>query len=305
MTEFKFHCPQCGQQIQCATSYAGSQINCPICQKPIVVPQAPSTTDTESLAGNNQRTAAPKRKHKLFLLMIVGAATLLLAAVVIGVLYFLECRPILHISDKHLNVLAGNSLTVKAPGKVRRGEQNCLKVTDSNQLRFTNFFSVSAWFAAHSFEQHNMTIAGRAQNGPPWRYPYVSWLLRINNDSSVEADLGAHGRYTASTFKVPQLQKEQWYQVAMTYDGHVMSIYLNGAMIATYPYSGGIANTPGQPIIIGADVSESPVGDVFDGAIDEVMLFKRTLSQAEIRNLYHDGSRNHTIAIADDKIDPQ
>jgi hypothetical protein len=252
-----------------------------------------STTDTESSAGSNQQTAAPKRNRKLFLLMIIGAATLLLAGVVIGVLHFLERRPILHISDRHLNVLAGNSLTVRAPAKVRRGEQNCLIVTDSNQLRIMKFFSVSAWFTAHSFEK-GMTIAGRALNGPQWQYPYVSWLVRINSDTNVEADLGAHGRYTASAFKVPQLQKDQWYQVAMTYDGRVMTIFLDGAKIAAYPYSGGIENTPGHPVIIGADESESPVGDVFDGAIDEVMLFNRTLSQPEIRNLYHDGSRNHS-----------
>ena len=252
-----------------------------------------STTDTESPAGSDQQTAVPKRNRTLFLLLMIGAATLLLAAVVIGVLYFLEGRPVLHISDKHLNVLAGDSLTVSTPGRVRRGEQNCLIVTDSNQLRITKLFSVSAWFRANAFEK-GMTIAGRAQNGPNWQYPYVSWLVRINSDSSIEADLGAHGSYTASTFKVPQLQKDQWYQVAMTYDGRVMTVFLNGAVIATYSYSGEIVNTPGHPIIIGADESESPAGDVFDGAIDEVMLFNRALSQPEILNLYNDGSRNHT-----------
>jgi outer membrane lipoprotein-sorting protein len=41
MAEFKFSCPQCGQHIQCDTGYSGAQINCPSCQKSIVVPQAP------------------------------------------------------------------------------------------------------------------------------------------------------------------------------------------------------------------------------------------------------------------------
>src|SRR5476649_1789963 len=44
MAEFKFFCPQCGQNIQCGTSYSGMQINCPTCQKPIVVPPAPIAT---------------------------------------------------------------------------------------------------------------------------------------------------------------------------------------------------------------------------------------------------------------------
>jgi len=40
MSEFKFSCPECGQHILCDTSYSGAQIDCPICQKPIVVPPA-------------------------------------------------------------------------------------------------------------------------------------------------------------------------------------------------------------------------------------------------------------------------
>ena len=43
MSEFKFYCPQCGQHILCDTGYRGQQINCPICQKTIVVPQPPAS----------------------------------------------------------------------------------------------------------------------------------------------------------------------------------------------------------------------------------------------------------------------
>jgi len=44
MAEFKFSCPQCNQRIECDVSYSGMQINCPSCQKSIVVPQAPSAS---------------------------------------------------------------------------------------------------------------------------------------------------------------------------------------------------------------------------------------------------------------------
>jgi len=43
MPEFKFYCPQCGQHILGDDNHAGRQINCPACQKPIVVPPAPTT----------------------------------------------------------------------------------------------------------------------------------------------------------------------------------------------------------------------------------------------------------------------
>jgi hypothetical protein len=42
MSEYKFYCPQCGQHILCDTGHSGMQINCPVCQQKIIVPQAPA-----------------------------------------------------------------------------------------------------------------------------------------------------------------------------------------------------------------------------------------------------------------------
>jgi hypothetical protein len=41
MSEFKFSCPNCQQNIQATPEYSGLQINCPSCQTPMIVPQAP------------------------------------------------------------------------------------------------------------------------------------------------------------------------------------------------------------------------------------------------------------------------
>jgi hypothetical protein len=44
MSNFKFNCPGCGQKILGDTSYVGSQIPCPTCQKPMTVPRPSSAT---------------------------------------------------------------------------------------------------------------------------------------------------------------------------------------------------------------------------------------------------------------------
>jgi hypothetical protein len=41
MSEFKFSCPNCQQNIQATSEYSGLQINCPSCQTLLVVPAAP------------------------------------------------------------------------------------------------------------------------------------------------------------------------------------------------------------------------------------------------------------------------
>src|ERR1700734_2700945 len=90
MPEFKFSCPQCGQNIQCDTGYAGVQINCPGCQQTIIVPQpaglsappalppaAPSSARASAAApATNRRTAAaqpPVKSHTLRNVLVITA----------------------------------------------------------------------------------------------------------------------------------------------------------------------------------------------------------------------------------------
>src|ERR1044071_2114681 len=49
MSEFKFPCPRCHQDLMCDTSYVGSQITCPLCQQIIVVPATPTKGSSGAL----------------------------------------------------------------------------------------------------------------------------------------------------------------------------------------------------------------------------------------------------------------
>jgi hypothetical protein len=209
-----------------------------------------------------------------------------------------EGAPVLHIRSKSLNVLDGKSLIMESAGEVRRAD-GYLVVSDSESLRLQGPITVSAWFKARSFDKA-MTVAGRAQNGPPWQYPFLSWLIRINTDSVVEGDVG-HGRsYSPAGWAVSTLLPEQWYFVCMTYDGNKKALFLNGLLqnqlaSGSMAASGMIGNTPGKPILIGADESESPVGDVFDGAIDDVRVFDRALPEEEIQALFTKGTKTYGV----------
>lgn len=77
MAEFTFPCPLCKQRIQCDASYVGSQINCPICQKAIIVPPVPPPT----AAGTGERVIQIKTST-LRTLALLGASVL----VAVGIL---------------------------------------------------------------------------------------------------------------------------------------------------------------------------------------------------------------------------
>jgi len=70
-----------------------------------------------------------------------------------------------------------------------------------------------------------------------------------------------------------------WTHVAMTYDGANMRYYVNGVLVGTTPGTGGI-NVANGAIRIGGN--NSSTGEFFNGKIDEVRVYNRALSAAEI-----------------------
>ena len=64
MSEFKFSCPSCGQQLICEDVNVGCWVNCPACRTYVVVPK--SEDSSPALATEPRRL--PKRWHLLMLL---------------------------------------------------------------------------------------------------------------------------------------------------------------------------------------------------------------------------------------------
>jgi hypothetical protein len=70
-----------------------------------------------------------------------------------------------------------------------------------------------------------------------------------------------------------------WTHLASTYDGSMVRLYVNGILVGTKAASGPIS-TSSDPLRIGGD---SLFGEYFTGLIDEVRVYNRALSAAEIQ----------------------
>jgi hypothetical protein len=82
------------------------------------------------------------------------------------------------------------------------------------------------------------------------------------------------------------ITQDQWYHVAMTYDSSFnVKVYVNGVLAGQ-----GQASDPGgfpEMFAIGAYGSPSGAGQFFNGLVDEVSVYSRPLSAAEIDATYH------------------
>jgi hypothetical protein len=83
-------------------------------------------------------------------------------------------------------------------------------------------------------------------------------------------------RVAASTGVLPL---NTWTHIASTYDGANFRFYVNGVLVGTTP-GGGSINVANGALRIGGN--NSSVGEFFNGLIDEVRVYNRALSAAEI-----------------------
>jgi len=119
-----------------------------------------------------------------------------------------------------------------------------------------------------------------------------SWARLLEKGSNDRFSLyqSSNGTYKARVFQDGTLYeassgvdvRDEWYFVALTYNGSVLRAYVNGNQEASTPLTGTI-NTSGHPLIMMKNASVAHV----EGSIDEVIIFNRSLSDSEMQRLYH------------------
>ena len=188
---------------------------------------------------------------------------------------------------------SATGLTQGVTGKVGKavtvdGTSGDISIPDNATNLRPAAVSISAWFMLSS-SPAGVAIISKARNGPPWSSPFMSWLIRINSPTQIEADIGNATAYSATAFSVPALVVGTWYHITLTYSGSVITLYLNGASLGTRSFSGAIGYSA-LPMLIGADYGFAPVGELFPGQIDQVGLWNRALTPAEVAMIYNAGA---------------
>ena len=115
--------------------------------------------------------------------------------------------------------------------------------------------------------------------------------FRINTDSNYESLI------TASDV----IHVGWWYHLAGVYNGTDMIIYINGESNASVPQWGNIESST-APVLVG----RRRIGDdrFFEGVIDEVKIYNRSLSAAEVMEQYS-GTTSEEYHKADTNNDNQ
>ncbi|MHC4345458.1 MAG: LamG domain-containing protein, partial [Planctomycetota bacterium] len=184
----------------------------------------------------------------------------------------------------------GNAVDVNG-GRVR--------VPDAPELRPMHEVSVLTWIK-YSDEQDNARVVtkGSADSNDTYQ-------LEVNSDDSVafyirdgnDDDPCGHVGYSAQSDIEMARDEDEWTHVAGTFDGNTIKCYINGELVA----ESDDANVPAIPYLC-QDTNDLGIGnrpdanelehnkEAFKGTIDDVRIYDRGLSQAEVAWLATEGT---------------
>ena len=153
------------------------------------------------------------------------------------------------------------------------GINDWVTVADQNDLDLTTGMTVEAWVYPTTTNNAWRTVLAKEQPGG------LAYSM-FSRTSSPGRPCGII--FTSGTEQLVQgsasLPANAWSHLTSTYDGSALRLYVNGTLVATKPTIGSIITTS-SPLRFGG----SGLGEWFKGSLDDIRIYNRPLSTAEIQ----------------------
>ncbi len=167
------------------------------------------------------------------------------------------------------DVKRGNVASFSGSSYINIGKDSGLNFDDENE------FSLEAWVKPGELAGNHQFIINK------WGYGN-SYILRINTNNKFELvwNDGATRKLEATG---KSLEIEKWYHVISTFKQNEQRIYVDGEEINPASFGGSLASDAGD-VYIGKQVTGA---NYFKGSLDEVKLWNRALTKAEVEQYQH------------------
>ena len=130
--------------------------------------------------------------------------------------------------------------------------------------------------------------------------------LRLLSSGAIEVRIQSSNQSFYAT-SAPVVTPGQWHHLAFSFGAQGATVYVDGQIVASNPYAGGLGASSGgsgnpEQIVIGAGSTGSdpglatPLNRFFQGFIDEVAIFNSQLSADLIGDIFASGLQNYTLA---------
>lgn len=172
----------------------------------------------------------------------------------------------------------------------------------------TDYFTIATWFRLTAENPKSLygsggRVAAKAHAGilpDEWSWQlkfgpgaphFLGFELRTNINDQVWVDVGHY------------LTINEWYFIALTYDGDDAICHLNGVPTDTIPMPEGLTDYESLPLLIGADGwhKDFPLACFFAGDVDEFRMYDDVLDEDQLFALFEStGVKNSELALESD-----
>lgn len=192
----------------------------------------------------------------------------------------------------HCTVFGGVNLTTGRTGAPNSayyfdGVDDYMQVTQNISIEPTNAIAITAWISPEYLSNggYRTLISKRYATSTD---PYNSFSIQthsispINNRWQFSLSNGTNGSQRTLQAR-NAYPAQQWIFLAATLNQGMMNLYINGVLDTTMSFSGNIGYST-MNLLIG--YSTAGVNEFYKGAIDELRIYNRALSAAEVYQLY-------------------
>ncbi|MFC1686775.1 LamG-like jellyroll fold domain-containing protein, partial [Nanoarchaeota archaeon] len=143
-------------------------------------------------------------------------------------------------------------------------------------LNITSNITIMAWIKMNSYSNYRRILGWENESGNS------AWVILLANDATrIGVAMNQADGTTLSNYG-GDISDKKFHHVAGTYDGSTLYIYVDGSSIGSATGTNQDLLEPvGTTIRIGKTYTNG-----FDGTIDDVMIFNRSLSEKQIKTIY-------------------
>ena len=201
-------------------------------------------------------------------------------------------------ADAHgSNTLTNNNTTAYVAAKLNNGadfeaaSSNFFSIADASQsgLDFSTALSVSMWFKFESFGASYDPLMNKTDNNQE------SWIFTYRNGTNTlrfDPDQSGNGTTTEALSVSWTPSTATWYHIVMAWDGSdkTARFYVNGSQQGTDQVGTVVSSLYNgtAPFQIGQNPRDTSVE--IDGVMDEVGVWSRRITSAEVTSLYNGGT---------------
>lgn len=154
------------------------------------------------------------------------------------------------------------------------GAMSMIDVAGTSDLQTPAGFTVATWLRIDAKPPGTQCAVGKVQGTSDNTWQFCVWDTLAMN---------VHYSGTGSILPGRTITAGEWHHVAARWDTTTMTLFIDGLPVGS---TDAVLEFDSGPLVIGGDRNTGLANSLFDGAIDDVRVYGRVLSEQEILDLF-------------------